>query len=460
MDKPTVSFNHPGFHYNNLTDRQFEELLYNLFRYEIQRGNHQDLFDAVSLMPGVCEQGRDCSLVYHHANAGLVQCKRISNRMTKPAVAREIIKFALFYLQNESLISDVDSFRYYIAASSDFSQPAIQLIDSFSVSMPDESDLEEWVNEVIEEYESFAKFTYADVGDKLRDLFSRLHVGKITPTDLNLRISCFPDLVQHHFSVLPVITQVDAEKMVQAAVALCGQEIRFMNDKNVARLAQDIIEVPASHRCVTGWVNFFGFDRETVGKWLCGENQNEILLAVAQLQAKIHQTLINKLNERLDNILLENLASLDTISPFTKQVTKPFILMRTLKKLFERLYGSELSERLCNPSTIDDLKSYFLQMGEKVLNDDFSNFTQPPADREYAIAIAKHIHCGFTGVSDMEKTFDSDIKLLLPILDSIALELEGVLPLKSIIVLGNLDLSDGDYVREVFDGLRDISSGS
>ena len=68
-----------GHPYFNLTDRQFEILLYLLFKTDVEKGKFEGKFDDVSLMTGVGERGRDCELYYRGDKVGLVQCKHSIN---------------------------------------------------------------------------------------------------------------------------------------------------------------------------------------------------------------------------------------------------------------------------------------------------------------------------------------------------------------------------------------------
>lgn len=88
-----------GYPYSQLPNsRSFEELLFLLFKQEIDQGEWKNQFDAVDLMQGVREKGRDCVLRFKGAAVGLIQCKHSKNsngRLGKNDCLKEIIKFLL-----------------------------------------------------------------------------------------------------------------------------------------------------------------------------------------------------------------------------------------------------------------------------------------------------------------------------------------------------------------------------
>lgn len=179
-----------SFPYNNLTDRQFEELLCRVFKVHLVAVEQPycNLYDEAHLMPGVGERGQDVILTKEDRRVGLIQCKRYASVLNKPACAKEIIKFALNAICDPSLITDRDNFTYYLAITSTFSEPAITLLVSFNARIGQEASLETWTNQIIQDKDykaSLGHLRYSAIETDLRDILTRIHVKTIIPTELN-----------------------------------------------------------------------------------------------------------------------------------------------------------------------------------------------------------------------------------------------------------------------------------
>ncbi|MCB9009681.1 MAG: hypothetical protein H6656_20340 [Ardenticatenaceae bacterium] len=223
-DKPPA-YEGQGYPYFGLPgrDRNFEILLYSLFSVEIRDRKHTGRFDKVSLMPGVGEQARDIVLSYRGKRVGVVQCKHSinsANRENKPDVAREIIKFVLYYLQDKSLIPDLDDFTYYYAVSSDFTRPAIDLLDNFNDQILEEDSFVDWVSQVIQNCKAFREIKFDGIKDKLSVILRSITVKKLTAVDLDLKLSAYPEIVVRFFSVEKVFSFEDVQRIEQKIESL------------------------------------------------------------------------------------------------------------------------------------------------------------------------------------------------------------------------------------------------
>lgn len=124
--KPYTFPNQP-FPYSLLpNDRRFEELIYSIFKQEIDNNNLPP-FDNIHILKGIKDQGRDCSLHTKGKNTGLIQCKWYANRLENPECIKEIIKFILYYIIDNSLISDLSDFIYYFIAANGFNDDSLEL---------------------------------------------------------------------------------------------------------------------------------------------------------------------------------------------------------------------------------------------------------------------------------------------------------------------------------------------
>lgn len=85
-----------------MDDHIFEILLYYIFKEDIvNKGEFSykegtQIFDEIRLMQEGSDEGRDCTLHLNGSAVGVIQCKCYNKNITKPQVAKEIIKFSLF----------------------------------------------------------------------------------------------------------------------------------------------------------------------------------------------------------------------------------------------------------------------------------------------------------------------------------------------------------------------------
>lgn len=201
--KPTAFEGANSYPYNSLTDREFEELLQSIFELRIQR--EPDLkkrLTHASLMTGVGERGQDILLTNEGLQVGLIQCKKVNSNLTKPACAQEIIKFGIHAVLDDSIIAPIGiPFTYYLAAAKGFSNPAIELLCSFSKKIVLEKDYQKWVNEVLRNYKSFKGINYPNIAQKLSSVLTRLTVETIVPSKLDLWLSKYPEIVDRFYRV-------------------------------------------------------------------------------------------------------------------------------------------------------------------------------------------------------------------------------------------------------------------
>jgi hypothetical protein len=72
--KPTAFANKP-FDFFKLSSSEFEDLVYDIYKQEIESGKHTDNFQEIVRSPKTRDGGRDCKLYYNGIEVGLIQCK-------------------------------------------------------------------------------------------------------------------------------------------------------------------------------------------------------------------------------------------------------------------------------------------------------------------------------------------------------------------------------------------------
>lgn len=204
IEKPTPFTGKP-WPLNDLGDREFEILLYQLFKKRIENGEFKNRFDSIDLMQGVGERGRDCQLYQVGKSVGLIQCKKVKRNLNKPEVAREIIKFALNYLVDKTLIHNIQNFTYYFTVSTGFAEPASLLLSDFKNRIKQEKKLKEWTEQIIGKYKKLGHLNYESIQTELMDILSSLKTEKIIPEDIELLLNSNPEIQHGFFEIRSVV---------------------------------------------------------------------------------------------------------------------------------------------------------------------------------------------------------------------------------------------------------------
>lgn len=203
------AFSNQSYPYNSLPNpRRFEELLYSVTKEQLGKGIFVN-FDAVRLMSGVGEQGRDCALFTNGNSTGLIQCKKYDSNLSKEGFGREITKFVLYSLLEKKLIHDPASFNYFIAVSKGLVKECNDFITAFSTAILSEPALETWILYNLNKYVSLGPLKL-DTNETLKrtlETISKLKVSPIIPADLDSLIETSENarLSQLFFQVKTVI---------------------------------------------------------------------------------------------------------------------------------------------------------------------------------------------------------------------------------------------------------------
>jgi len=211
--KPLIFEKQVGFPYHDLQPRDFERLVYCLFRKEILHNFNQD-FNDIQLMQGVGERGRDSLLLKNGESVGLIQCKRYKNNIDVSEVGKEIIKFFLYYTQDNNLIPNINNFTYIFAVSYGFSEKALNLINSLSSNTYDKKQVERWAREIITKTTSLKTIRFDAIKDVLFQTLNKVHFRRIVPDDLNLMIEKYLEVKNMFFELKSIIDIGSFEKLL------------------------------------------------------------------------------------------------------------------------------------------------------------------------------------------------------------------------------------------------------
>jgi SpoVK/Ycf46/Vps4 family AAA+-type ATPase len=260
-EKP-IPIANQGFPYNNIaSDRRFEELIYSIYNKKILNDpTWKDLFDDIKLMQGVGESGRDCTLYKNKINNGAIQCKKYFKRITKPECIKEIIKFILFSIVDNSLLPDENNFSYFFIASSDFSGPASTYLNHFNTNIKTEPNLENWVNELIKDYITFKGLVFATLSVELISKLSKIRIIQIIPRQLDIELNTpyTQDIVSLFFNVRSVVDTKTVEEIKSLVKGLITSNQVLLSDDEIkqkfitaslqlASYKDDLYNMPGSH---------------------------------------------------------------------------------------------------------------------------------------------------------------------------------------------------------------------
>ena len=211
MEKPTAYAGKP-YPFTSLDDREFEELIYNIFKADIASGKYVGRFDDVDILTGVAEQGRDCKLYHNGVITGNIQCKNFETNINKPDFACELIKFLLNYLLDPKLIPDVNHFTYFLVTAKGFSTTTVDLAGEIKSRVDSESDFEKWLIETINKYARFKKanFNADNTKVKIIDLIKSIDIELIHSADLNFMLSTHKETIAAAFFDIQKVIDVEA----------------------------------------------------------------------------------------------------------------------------------------------------------------------------------------------------------------------------------------------------------
>ena len=463
------SFNvEPSFPLNYLSDRQFEVLLYLLFYEEINKGLYKGIYDSIFLLPEGADRGRDSSLHHKGRAVGLIQCKRYSSKITPSDFAKEIIKFVIYSILDTSLISDPGNFKYYFAASSDFTENTLLLVEDFNKKIFEDSQHVFWANEVLKSYKSFEKISFEDIKLELESTLKSISIIKLNCHDISLMIRKNSALIRHFFSVESVITPSLFEEILDNKFK--EFKINDLTDKDIKRLSERLDSIPENFRVRFGMVNFFGYNDKIFKRLFKSKHLGDILKEMMVVNIKfisslfeVFQELVYEFHEDFVDIVEK-----ENISPLVRQVAAPYLGSRAMIKVTEMGSPTFLislmkkSNKVYEGNSIAKLKKNFIEIGSRVITGDFSDYKNPPHLFELKKDIALFIYSGFANTLEMEETFDKDIIKYLPILKQIEDKLEEYLPINPTIVLEYSNfMEDSDYFKEMLnqDIFRSKESG-
>lgn len=189
MNKTAYNLQSP-FPLNDLSDRNFEKLLYRISHKMIgEKESPFQIFDKSELRAGVGERGSDISLHYDNKIIGLIQCKRYKTNISRPGLIKELLKFLLHSIVDKSILPSSTKFTYFFATTTGFSEPALKLLNDFNHEILKENNLDIWLGEIIRSNKKLSHLKVDEVKDQVRETILKIKVERIIPADINSWLS-------------------------------------------------------------------------------------------------------------------------------------------------------------------------------------------------------------------------------------------------------------------------------
>lgn len=220
--KPPL-YNGVDYDFNQLTDRNFEVLLYRIFKNRIENSDLAGNFEQVMLMTGVRDKGQDCALFYDGKQVGLIQCKKYNQNISTNQVVEEVLKFVLYSIEDKRIFSanNEDKFTYYFAVSKGFANDANTYIGTFNDSIANEIKIEEYIIKLTEKYQSISHLKFSEIEVELKEKLSKIIIKPILPVDIQgwLKENC-SSILSDFFKIEMVVDQKLLEGVQKELVAL------------------------------------------------------------------------------------------------------------------------------------------------------------------------------------------------------------------------------------------------
>lgn len=209
-----ISIENKSFPYNELADhRRYEELVYSIFSEKIR---HKLIasYDSISLMSGVRDKGRDCSLYTSTKFTALIQCKKYKNPLSKDQFGKEIVKFLLYSLIYDELHFEITHFTYIIAASGGFSNDCSDFIESAGNHIDKKEEIDNWIKYCFQE-KKFHDIPLKEARSYVFVALKKINIQKISPQDLDKLLIKDPckELIPLFFQIRSIVDTEEVRKV-------------------------------------------------------------------------------------------------------------------------------------------------------------------------------------------------------------------------------------------------------
>ncbi|WP_102980497.1 NACHT domain-containing protein [Chryseobacterium scophthalmum] len=258
-NKPTAISNSP-YPLNSLDDRVFEILTYSIFKKRISEKDTEiyPIYDDVLLMQGVGDKGVDCVLTKENKFSAFIQCKKYSKNLSDSQILLELTKFSLHFYLNKNTYNSSIKFTYFTATSTGFTSKALNLFDKLvDKTLIKQIDLKHYIEQNINKYAEFNGMDSGDIEIEIQNIINNFSYKLITPSDYNLWINKFPEIISTFFEIKKVTDNSLIEKRTDEILA----KINSKSDIDFKQVIEDFL---VKYRKISverlNTINFIGFD--------------------------------------------------------------------------------------------------------------------------------------------------------------------------------------------------------
>jgi len=436
---------------NELGDREFEMLVYSLIEARIQGGDYTN-FDRVVLMKGVGERGRDCLLYRQGHVAGLVQCKKLQKKISRPEVMEEIIKFLMFTLCEDDLMPSPEVFEYHLYASGGFFETAVTLLSSFSLESRVEFEsgsVARTIQNLKERYATFRAYDEQATLEHVGRALGVLTVKSYSGVDLNLSLASYPVVLSKFFRTMPVLDSTTFEEILTQKLEASG--IKFLTDENLNVLYKRLSSVPPKFQIALGNVDLYGYS-EDYFKFLGKQGFSDLIKKVSDvrlfLDLKAQEFAASLIMPEMMEKLTKPYVHTGQVLPYSLNVVAQYLIRRILPTVMSRASPESVFKimhphlRLTKQALMDSILEGCLESSRRFFSGDYSEFPDPDPDREKRIALFEGMHAGYNTAVKLKERFLLDISQIMPVIDDIELTIIAAVPQVRTVVINDMAYFD------------------
>ncbi len=458
-----------AFPYSSLDDREFEILVYSLIKDEIQQGNNPGIV-KISLMNGVSERGRDIVLYSSYGPAGIVQCKNLIKKLDKPTACKELIKFALHCILDDTLLSDAQQAEYHMYASGGFAEPAQKLFDEHITVIDADmasGEFKKYVQQVVEFYEHFCDLRAAPPVSKVAEMIKSFRLLKFDANDLNLRLSDNPRVTPPFFRTKILVNSEHIRPLMRSELDSFGERhgLSLLTDEHLAELTSRISNIDKSKRVSLGQVDIFGYDRAIYG-YLSELEFSQFLVKISGvrnfLMAASSTMITKKTSELLYELITVPFLHTGKVHPFTMSVTGQYVV-RAIIPVFakgtlspDKFESTYEAQRL----SLEEVVEHNIESVMLFLKGDYRRFPKIDPDREKRIEIYQSLSSNIVCPADAWAIIHKDMKLISGVIEEIINIVCGLVDeVRTIVIKDVTVLGDPKAMEKINKELNDLNIG-
>ncbi len=419
---PIITASAQSLPFNNIGDRGFEILIYRIFK-NTDYFKKQIQYDRVELMEGTADRGRDVCLIDEHNKVkGVIQCKNYQEKITKPKLIKEILKFLIFIIISDE---EYSLSNYFIVSPSGINSKAKDLIRNFCQNIKVEP-IEKYFNDLKEEFSSFEDLIYTNLKEKINEMLETISVTEINGIDLTEILYKYPDNLENHFKVVNVVSIKKNEEMLDNKLREFG--LKTLTDNDLQLIQKRIGFLPENKRFRFMNVDFYGLPENLIVK-----NKSKMIPVIEKLikvQGDLSKILLDYINNEIHDQIFNRITlpylTTGKVHPFSVQVASPYIYKLSSTALLSKQIPIDLAKKMYSKilenreKLIEEIEREIFEVAKKSFQNDYSTLKGTEALIKYKINVLKtHLLKGFINIEDVEIQYKKDKETILPIMNEI-----------------------------------------